>query len=367
MIIGVPKEIKNNEYRVGLTPSSVRDLVSHGHTVLVETNAGQGINASDENYVLSGATIVQTPEEVFDSAELIVKVKEPQPNECKLLKPSHVLFTYLHLAADPTQADLLMESGCTAIAYETVTDYLGRLPLLAPMSEIAGRMSIQVGACALEKENSGSGILLGGIPGVAPGNVVILGGGVVGLNAAKMAIGLGANVTIIDKSLPRLREIDNMFHGRIKTLYNTAHSVEEQLIDADLIIGAALIPGATAPKLINRKDLSNMQPGSVLVDVSIDQGGCFETSRPTTHSAPTYIVDDIVHYCVANMPGAVPKTSTYGLNNATLPFVLQMANCGWKVACGLDINLHRGVNIHNHVIVHRGVADSLNKQCHTLD
>jgi alanine dehydrogenase len=358
MLIGVPKEIKDNEYRVGLTPDSVRELVSAGHEVLIEENAGSSIGYADHHYMKAGAYLAKTAQEVFATAELIVKVKEPQPDECRQLSDDQILFTYLHLAADPLQAKLLMESGVTAIAYETVTDKNGRLPLLAPMSEIAGRMSIQVGAVALQKAGGGSGVLLGGVPGVLPGKVLILGGGVVGLNAARMAIGLGADVTVFDKYQPRLIEIDNMFEGRIKTCYGTLTAIDAALPDADLVVGAALITGAAAPELVCREQLAKMKPGSVLVDVSIDQGGCFETSHPTTHSDPTFIVDGIVHYCVANMPGAVAKTSTQALNNATLPYVLALAKDGIKVL-SIDPGFRAGLNVQYGAVTHRVVAETL--------
>ena len=317
MRVGCPKEIKNHEYRVGLTPGSVREYVAHGHTVIMESGAGAGIGADDATYKSAGAQIVDTAEEVFTRSDMIVKVKEPQKVERERLREDQILYTYLHLAPDPEQTKDLIESGCTAIAYETVTDPRGGLPLLAPMSEVAGRLSIQAGATALQKANGGSGVLLGGVPGVLPGKVAVIGGGVVGLNAAKMAVGLGADVTIIDRSLPRLRELDDIFSGRIRTRYSTVEAIEEECFTSDLVIGAVLIPGAAAPKLVTRDMLTGMKAGSVLADVAIDQGGCFETSKPTTHSEPTYIVDDIIHYCVANMPGAVPVTSAKALNNAT--------------------------------------------------
>jgi alanine dehydrogenase len=346
MRIGVPKEIKNNEFRIGLTPDSVRELINDGHEVFVQTQAGLGIGCKDEEYQQIGATILPDAQSVFEEGEMIVKVKEPQPEECRLLHPGQLLFTYLHLAPDLIQTDLLLESGCTAIAYETVTDNIGRLPLLAPMSEVAGRMSIQVGAVALQRPNGGRGVLLGGVPGTAPANVVIFGGGVVGTNAAKMAVGLGARVTIVDAYLPRLRQLDNIFGVTISTRFPSLHATEELLTHADLVVGAALIPGANAPKIITRSDLSRMKPGAVLVDVAIDQGGCFETSMATTHENPTYIVDGIVHYCVANMPGAVPRTSAFALNNATINYTRALANLGWKEACKKDPGLLNGLNIH---------------------
>jgi len=346
MLVGVPKEIKNHEYRVGLTPGSVRELVAHGHQVIVQKNAGAAIGLTDERYLAAGAELADTAEAIFEHAELIVKVKEPQPKECSQLDAGQILFTYLHLAPDRRQTELLLASGVTAIAYETVTDARGGLPLLAPMSEVAGRMAIQAGAASLEKSKGGSGVLLGGVPGVAPGKVVILGGGVVGYNAAQMAVGLGAEVTVIDRSLDRLRWLDSQFGNRIRTRYSTAEAIEASIVEADLIVGAVLIPGATAPHLIRREQLKHLRPGSVLVDVSIDQGGCFETSRPTTHAEPIYLVDDIVHYCVANMPGAVARTSTFALNNATLPFTLTLADKGYRQALLDDPHLRQGLNIH---------------------
>ncbi|SMF91439.1 L-alanine dehydrogenase [Azospirillum oryzae] len=357
--IGVPKEIKNHEYRVGLTPASVRELAADGHALLVQSGAGAEIGFSDEAYRAAGAEIAGSAEEVFAKAELIVKVKEPQPAECRRLRPDQVLFTYLHLAPDPEQARLLMESGCTAIAYETVTDRAGRLPLLAPMSEIAGRMAIQVGAVALQKSNGGSGILLGGVPGVLPGKVLVIGGGVVGTNAARMAMGLGADVTIADRSVPRLAQLDDLFGPRLKTVYASADALDRLVADADLVVGAVLVPGAAAPKLVRRDQLSGMRRGSVLVDVAIDQGGCFETSHATTHSDPTYVVDGVVHYCVANMPGAVARTSTEALNHATLPFVQALAGKGWKRALAEDPHLLAGLNVQAGRLTYRAVAEAL--------
>ena len=357
--IGVPKEIKNHEYRVGLTPASVRELAADGHALLVQSGAGAEIGFSDEAYRAAGAEIADTAEEVFAKADLIVKVKEPQPAECRRLRPDQVLFTYLHLAPDPEQARLLMESGCTAIAYETVTDRAGRLPLLAPMSEIAGRMAIQVGAVALQKSNGGSGILLGGVPGVLPGKVLVIGGGVVGANAARIAMGLGADVTIADRSMPRLAQLDDLFGPRLKTVYASADTLDRLVADSDLVIGAVLVPGAAAPKLVRRDQLAGMRRGSVLVDVAIDQGGCFETSRATTHSDPTYVVDGVVHYCVANMPGAVARTSTEALNHATLPFVQALAGKGWKRALAEDPHLLAGLNVHAGHLTYAAVADAL--------
>ncbi|CCQ72790.1 alanine dehydrogenase [Magnetospira sp. QH-2] len=347
MLIGVPKEIKVREYRVGMTPGSVREAVRHhGHEVLVETGAGAGIGCDDRDYGAAGAQVVDTADEVFARAEMVVKVKEPQPEEIARLREGQVLFTYLHLAPDPDQTRGLLDSGVTAIAYETVTDDQGRLPLLAPMSEVAGRMASQVGACCLEKEQGGAGVLLGGVPGVAPGRVTVLGGGVVGTNAARIALGLGADVTILDKSPTRLAELDDHFGPRLKTLFATMETVEQAVDRADLVIGAVLVPGASAPKLVTRDMLGRMRPGSVLVDVAIDQGGCFETSRPTTHDNPTYMEQGMVHYCVANMPGAVPRTSTQALNNATLPRVLALADKGWRNALSADPHLLNGLNLH---------------------
>ena len=358
MLIGVPKEIKNHEYRVGLTPTSVRELASSGHHVLVETLAGDSIGFTDELYEDAGAEILDTADEIFAKAEMIVKVKEPQPIECKKLRAGQILYTYLHLAPDPEQTKLLIESGASCIAYETVTDSNGGLPLLAPMSEVAGRMSIQAGAHHLEKAQGGLGTLLGGVPGVTPANVVIIGGGVVGTHAAQMAIGLGANVTILDQSLPRLRELDREFVGKINTVYSTFDTIDSLSKQADLVIGAVLIPGAEAPKLLTREMISNMKKGAVIVDVAIDQGGCFETSRATTHEEPTYIVDDVVHYCVANMPGGVARTSTMALNNATLPFAVQLANKGLD-ALKTDAHLMNGLNVHAGKVTYQAVAETL--------
>ncbi|CAN5338937.1 alanine dehydrogenase [soil metagenome] len=359
MLVGVPKEIKPSEFRVGLTPDAVGEYVGHGHKVLVETNAGAGIGATDADYIAAGATIANKASEVFAKAEMIVKVKEPQPAEWVQLRSGQILFTYLHLAADAPQARGLMASGVTAVAYETVTDGKGHLPLLAPMSEVAGRLSIQAAATALQKPNGGRGVLLGGVPGVAPGRVVVIGGGVVGTQAARIAVGLGAVVTVLDKSLPRLRELDDMFGGRIVTRYSTREALAGEIASADAVIGAVLVPGAAAPKLVSRQMLSLMKPGAVLVDVAIDQGGCFETSRPTTHENPTFIVDGIVHYCVANMPGAVALTSSHALNHATLPFGLALADHG-LAALARDPHLRDGLNVHHGRITHRAVAESLN-------
>ncbi|MBN2689145.1 MAG: alanine dehydrogenase [Gammaproteobacteria bacterium] len=359
MLIGVPKEIKNQEYRVGLVPSSVRELILHGHEVLVESNAGIGIGFTDADYEAAGAKVLDSAEEIFIKAEMIVKVKEPQQSECKMLREDQVLFTYLHLAPDPSQTTGLIASGCIAIAYETVTDNQGRLPLLAPMSEVAGRLSVQAGASCLEKKNGGSGVLLGGVPGVKPANVVVIGGGVVGTNALMMAIGMGAHVTVLDKSVARLRELDMHFGAQLNKVYATAGAIEEYVLSADLVVGAVLVPGGAAPKLVSREMLTHMRPGSVLVDVAIDQGGCFETSHPTTHDDPIFTESGVVHYCVANMPGAVPRTSTFALNNATLPFVLALADKGYKKALSDDQNLMNGLNVHKGQITYKAVADDL--------
>ena len=359
MRIGVPKEIKTHEYRVGLVPGSARELIHKGHQVSVETGAGAGIGFPDAAYEAVGAKVLPSAAAVFAEAELVVKVKEPQPQEISLLRRDQVLFTYLHLAADKAQAEGLMRQGVTAIAYETVTDARGGLPLLAPMSEVAGRMSIQVGAHCLEKEQGGTGMLLGGVPGVAAAKVVILGGGVAGTNAARMAMGLEAYVTVIDKSLPRLYELDMQFGSQLHTLFATIENIEREVLAADLVIGAVLVPGAAAPKLVTRDMVRRMKPGSVLVDISIDQGGCFETSKPTTHAAPTYAVDGVIHYCVTNMPGAVARTSTFALNNATLPFVEALASKGWRKALAADANLMKGLNVHGGKITHPAVARDL--------
>jgi len=359
MRIGVPKEIKNHEYRVGLVPSSVRELVIQGHEVFIETLAGEGIDIPDDHYRQAGAIILDTAAEIFEIADLIVKVKEPQPSECAMCKEGQVLFTYLHLAPDPTQAKALIASGCTAIAYETVTDENNHLPLLAPMSEVAGRMSVQAGAHALEKAQGGRGILLGGVAGVAPAQVVVLGGGVVGTNAIRMAIGLEAEVTVLDRSIKRLRELDFRFGASLNTIFATQDSIDRYVAKSDLVIGAVLVPGGFAPKLVSKAMLANMKPGAVLVDVAIDQGGCFETSRPTTHADPTYVEEGIVHYCVANMPGGAPRTSTFALNNATLPYVLDIANKGYKRALLEDVHLREGLNIHKGKVTHPAVAEAL--------
>jgi len=358
MRVGVPKEIKIHEYRVGLTPGTVREYVAAGHSVVVETNAGAGIGATDETYRKAGAVIADTAAEVFAGSDMVVKVKEPQAREWTQMREGQILFTYLHLAPDPEQARGLMASGCTAIAYETVTDAKGGLPLLAPMSEVAGRLSIEAAGSALKRSAGGRGILLGGVPGVVPARVVVIGGGVVGTHAARMASGLGAEVTILDRSIPRLRELDELFQGRVRTRFPTTEAIEQEVFAADVVIGAVLVPGASAPKLVTRKMLSSMQPGSVLVDVAIDQGGCFETSRPTTHADPTYQIDGIIHYCVANMPGAVPLTSSQALNNATLPFGLALANLG-LAAVTQNPHLRAGLNVHRGRITNKAVAESL--------
>ena len=358
MQIGVPKEVKNHEYRVGLTPDSVQELVSAGHQVLVEQNAGSAIDFSDEHFRRAGAEIAPTAAEVFDRADMIVKIKEPQPDECQMLKAGQLLFTYLHLAADPDQTSLLLKSGAIAMAYETVTDDRGHLPLLASMSEVAGRMAVQAGAHHLEKAQGGRGVLLGGVPGVAPARVLILGGGVVGSNAAGVALGIGADVTIMDRSVDRLRELDRMFPASIRCVYATAAAIENYLPEADLVIGAVLLPGASAPQLVTREMVGRMKPGAVVVDVAIDQGGCFATSRPTSHQDPTYVVDGVIHYCVANMPGGVARTATQALNNVTLPFVLQLADNPVR-ALLTNANLRNGLNIHCGRVTHKAVADSL--------
>ncbi len=359
MKVGAPKEIKNHEYRVGLTPASVRELTQHGHDVYVQSTAGAGIGVTDERYESVGATILQTAEEVFDTAEMIVKVKEPQAVERAMLREDHILFTYLHLAPDAPQTEDLVNSGACCIAYETVTDRKGGLPLLSPMSEVAGRLSIQAGAWCLERAHGGAGILLGGVPGVEPAKVVIIGGGTVGFNAAQMAVGMGARVVIMDRDADVMKFLDANFESRIETVFSNAESIEKHIRDADLVVGGVLIPGAAAPKLVSREQLSLMKPGTVLVDVAIDQGGCFETSKPTTHAEPTYVVDDIVHYCVANMPGAVPRTSTFALNNVTLPFTLQLADKGARQAMIDNHHLLDGLNVHRGKVTYADVARDL--------
>lgn len=359
MRIGVPKEVKAHECRVSLVPGSVRELAHHGHQIAVERGAGIGIGIDDAEYVRAGATITETATEVFANADMIVKVKEPQPAEIAMLRSGQVLFTYLHLAADKAQTEGLLRSGATCIAYETVTDARGGLPLLAPMSEVAGRMSVQVGAHCLEKEQGGKGVLLGGVPGVKAAKVVIIGGGVSGTNAARMAMGMEAYVTVIDKSLQRLYELDLQFGSQLHTLFSTVENIENEVLEADLVIGAVLVPGAAAPKLVTREMVRHMRPGSVIVDIAIDQGGCFETSRPTTHAAPTYVDEGVVHYCVTNMPGAVARTSTFALNNATLPFVQALADKGWRKALQDNVYLRRGLNIHAGGVTFAAVATDL--------
>ncbi len=359
MRIGCPKEIKPQEFRVGLTPNAAREAVNHGHSVVVETNAGTGAGFSDEDYIQAGASILGTATEVFETAEMIVKVKEPQAVERKMLREGQLLFTYLHLAPDPEQTKDLIDSGATCIAYETVTDANGGLPLLAPMSEVAGRLSPQVGAWTLQKANGGRGVLMGGVPGVGPARVVVIGGGVVGTHAAKIAAGMGADVTVLDRSLPRLRYLNDVFGGQFKTSYANAGNTIELAREADLIIGAVLIPGAAAPKLISKAQLSELKPGAALVDVAIDQGGCFETSRATTHQDPIYDVDGIMHYCVANMPGAVARTSTIALGNATMPFMLALADKGWRQACEDDPHLLNGLNVHAGQLTYYAVGKAL--------
>ena len=366
MLIGVPKEVKTHEYRVGMVPGNVREAVHHGHQVVVESGTGAGIGFDDVAYERAGARIAKGAEEVF-AAEMIVKVKEPQPAEIARLKPGQVLFTYLHLAADRQQTEGLLRSGAVCVAYETVTDARGGLPLLAPMSEVAGRMSIQVGAHCLEKEQGGAGILMGGVPGVAAAKVVILGGGVAGTNAARMAMGMEAHVIVVDRSLQRLYELDMQFGSQLHTRFSTLETIEREVLSADLVIGAVLVPGAAAPKLVSRDMVRRMKPGSVLVDIAIDQGGCFETSRPTTHADPTYVEEGVIHYCVTNMPGAVARTSTFALNNATLPFVLALANKGWRRALVEDAHLRAGLNIFRGHVTHPAVAAALGFDCLTVD
>ncbi|GEN25652.1 alanine dehydrogenase [Halomonas cupida] len=358
MHIGVPREIKNHEYRVALTPSGARELVERGHTVVVEQGAGDGAGFADSAYKAAGAAIEPDVAVLWENAELILKVKEPQAEEVARLKPEHTLFTYLHLAAEQKLTQGLIDSGATCIAYETITAAQGGLPLLAPMSTVAGRMAVQAGAHSLEKAQGGAGVLLPGVPGVAPARVTVIGGGVVGENAARMALGLGAEVTVLDRSISRLETLDDRYQGRMKTVFSTADAVEEAARESDLVIGAVLVPGAAAPKLITREMLSLMKPGAVLVDVAIDQGGCFETSRPTTHAEPTYVVDGVVHYCVANMPGAVARTSTQALTNATQPFVVALANKGWRQALKDDTHFAAGLNVHAGLVTYAAVADA---------
>ncbi len=359
MHIGCPKEIKPQEFRVGLTPNAAREAVAHGHTVSVETQAGAGAGFPDEDYIAAGAQIIATAAEIFASADMIVKVKEPQAVERKMLREGQILFTYLHLAPDPEQTKDLIASGCTAIAYETVTDAAGGLPLLAPMSEVAGKLAPQVGAWTLQKANGGRGVLMGGIPGVGPARVAVIGGGVVGTHAARVAAGMGADVTVLDRSLPRMRYLDDAFGGLFKTSFASAGNTAGLVAEADMVIGAVLIPGAAAPKLVIRAQLSDMKPGAAIVDVAIDQGGCFETSRATTHQDPIYEVDGILHYCVANMPGAVARTSTIGLGNATMPFMLALADKGWRQACEDDAHLLNGLNVHAGHLTYYAVGKAL--------
>jgi len=361
MLIGVPKEIKSHEFRVGMTPPGVRELVRHGHRVVVEHNAGHMIGVDDTHYTAAGAEVVDTGREVFARADLVVKVKEPQTAEIDMLGENRTIFTYLHLAPDPEQTEALMESGCTAIAYETVTDAAGALPLLAPMSEVAGRMAVQAGAAGLEIRRGGRGVLLGGVPGVMPGKVVILGGGVVGTNATFIATGMGAQVTVIDLSQPRMAVLDFQFQSLITTLYSTEDAIESEVLAADLVIGAVLVPGATSPKLVSREIVRQMKRGSVLVDVAIDQGGCFETSRATTHADPYYVEEGVVHYCVSNMPGAVARTSTFALNNVTLPFIVKLADAGTGEAMLADPHLTAGLNVYRGKVTHPAVADAQGK------
>ncbi len=359
MLVGVPKEIKNHEYRVGLTPPSVRELTSRGHQVVVQKQAGAAIGLSDEQYVAAGATLANTAADIFARADMIVKVKEPQPVECAMLRPGQILYTYLHLAPDPEQTAALVKSGAICIAYETITGAGGGLPLLAPMSEVAGRMAIQAGAAHLEKSKGGMGLLLGGVPGVAPGHVVIIGAGVVGTNALQMAVGTGARVTVLDKSVDRLRQLDLVYGNRIATLYSNSHSIEESVLAADLVVGGVLVPGAAAPKLVTRDMISRMKPGAVVVDVAIDQGGCFETSHATTHADPTFVVDGVIHYCVANMPGAVARTSTFALNNATIGHAVALASKGWQQALRDDVHLKHGLNVCQGKVTYDAVARAL--------
>ncbi|QDL56540.1 alanine dehydrogenase [Rhodoferax aquaticus] len=359
MRIGLPKEIKNHEYRVGLTPASVRELVAHGHQVLVQAGAGAAIGLADAQYQAAGAQIVADAATVFAQADMVVKVKEPQPQECAMLRPGQILYTYLHLAPDPEQTAALVKSGAICIAYETITGPGGGLPLLAPMSEVAGRMAVQAAAAHLEKSKGGMGVLLGGVPGVPAGHVVILGGGVVGTHALQVAVGMGAKVTVLDKNVDRLRQLDLVFGNRIHTLYSSAQSVEDAVLDAEVVIGGVLIPGAAAPKLVTRSMVARMKPGAVVVDVAIDQGGCFETSHATTHADPTFVVDGVVHYCVANMPGAVARTSTFALNNATIAHAVALADKGWKRALQDNPHLKNGLNVAEGKVTYEAVAHAL--------
>jgi len=359
MLVGVPKEIKNQESRVGLTPASVKELTLRGHQVLVQQNAGAAIGLTDEMYAGSGATIVDTAQEIFARADMVVKVKEPQPQECAMLRENQILYTYLHLAPDPDQTRALVASGAVCLAYETITGAGGGLPLLAPMSEVAGRMSIQAGAAHLEKSKGGMGLLLGGVPGVAPGHVAIIGAGVVGTNALQIAVGMGARVTVLDKNVDRLRQLDLVYGNRIQTMYSNAHNIEDAVLDADLVIGGVLVPGAAAPKLVTRSMIARMKQGAVVVDVAIDQGGCFETSHPTTHENPTFVVDGVVHYCVANMPGAVARTSTFALNNATISHAIALADKGWSKAMRDNPHLKNGLNVCRGQVTYEAVAHAL--------
>ena len=362
MRIGVPKEIKNQEFRVGLTPSSVRELVAHGHQVMVEANAGAAIGMQDEAYRKVGATITTTAVDIFNDCDMVIKVKEPQPDECEMLRKGQILYTYLHLAPNANLTSSLIKSGAVCIAYETITGPEGGLPLLAPMSEVAGRMAIQAAATNIESAKSGMGLLLGGVPGVPAAHIVIIGAGVVGTNSLQMAIGMGARVTILDKNLDRLRQLDFIFGNRVTTRYSSVGSVEEAVLDADVVIGSVLVPGAQAPKIVTREMVSCMKKGSVLVDVAIDQGGCFETSHPTTHSEPIFLVDGVVHYCVANMPGAVARTSTVALNNATLPYAIDLANKGWRNAMRNNQYLRNGLNICDGKVTHEAVSKALGQE-----
>ncbi len=363
MLIGVPTEIKAQEFRVGMTPAGVRELVAAGHRVLVQSGCGAAIGLGDELYHAAGGSVIDTAEEIFATTDLIVKVKEPQASECSQLRPGQLLFTYLHLAADPKQAERLIASGATCIAYETITSPQGGLPLLAPMSLIAGRLSVQAGAHHMEIHQGGSGTLLGGVPGVPPGNVLVLGGGVVGSSAIRVAMGMGADVTVVDRSIPRLAELDEQYGGRLKTVYSTAEAIDQCAREADLIVGAVLIPGASAPKLVTKDMLSHFKPRTVLVDVAIDQGGCFATSHPTTHAEPTYLVDEVVHYCVANMPGAVARTATMALTHATLPYVLRLAAEPLGTAMSSDPHFAAGINVHAGLVTHEAVAQALSREC----
>ncbi len=367
MQIGLPKEIKNHEYRVGLTPASVRELTAHGHVVLVQRGAGAAIGLTDDLYVAAGASLADDAASVFARADMIVKVKEPQPQECAMLRPGQILYTFLHLAPDPAQTAALVQSGAVCIAYETITGSGGGLPLLAPMSEVAGRMAVQAGAAHLEKSKGGMGVLLGGVPGVAAAHVVIIGAGVVGTNALQVAVGMGARVTVLDKNVDRLRQLDLVFGNRISTLYSSQHNLEQAVLDAELVIGGVLIPGAAAPKLVTRAMVAAMKKGAVVVDVAIDQGGCFETSHATTHADPTYLVDGVVHYCVANMPGAVARTSTFALNNATISHALALADKGWRQALKDNLHLKNGLNVANGQVTHAAVAQALGYESAAAD